>query len=237
MYPSQIQNVRRTKITHYRLPTKADSEGNALTYENESEFVHTLIPQLYMHIDAITNTSYLKAGVYPDAVSIVDAIKKATDTNFAFTKSLARYSTIHLKLADFFVFEPTDVTNILGFSSNHLGFRFDNDTWIDTGEFPIDITGGRNLLFVYCDIVEPQFVGDSKSNLLKLLPLTQRFKNGAIQEMDNVKFKEVNQPQYRNVLNHIVDRITITLMSEIGEKIPFLGSGRTSVTLRFKKLS
>ena len=42
----------------------------------------------------------------------------------------------------------------------------DGEVW---GDYMVDMSGGSNMLYVYSDIVQPQFVGDSFSPLLRLV--------------------------------------------------------------------
>ena len=53
-----------------------------------------------------------------------------------------------------------------------------------TGKFPIDLTGGCNTIFVYNDLVQNEILGDSRTALLRAIPLTEKLATG-IQQQQN----------------------------------------------------
>lgn len=91
-----------------------------------------------------------------------------------------------------------------------------------------DISAGIHSLFVYCDLIEPSFVGDDFSNVIRSV---------------NVNHTEVfgrdcecvfNPIQYYKLSRSKFQRISIGLYDDAGEVIPFK-FGRTKIVLHFKR--
>ena len=52
-----------------------------------------------------------------------------------------------------------------------LGFEYGDLTRSQIAKYPVDLKAGLESLFVYCNLISPQWVGDVRTNLLKILPL------------------------------------------------------------------
>lgn len=90
----------------------------------------------------------------------------------------------------------------------------------------VDLNQGLYMLYVYCNIVEEQIVGNSMVPLLKIVPVEGR-------HGENVT-KEYINPQYVPVyISHISD-LLIRIRDDAGEKVPF-GRGRVQATLHFRR--
>jgi len=90
-----------------------------------------------------------------------------------------------------------------------------------------DILGGMHHIFVYCDIIERQVVGDSYVPLLRMVNI-----KGA----EGAAVTETIRPYYLPVCISDFDTISIELCSEYGEKIPF-DYGQSTVVLHFRPIS
>lgn len=90
--------------------------------------------------------------------------------------------------------------------------------------------GLPSQLFVYCDIIEPQIVGDVMTPLLRIIPLDpSKYIYGSN------KMHVFSPPHYLPVMRREFDTIEIDIRSSIGEKIPFQ-FGTVCVKLHFRKL-
>ena len=49
------------------------------------------------------------------------------------------------------------------------------------GKFPTDLTGGCNKIFLYCDLVQNEILGDTQSALLRVIQLNKRQTGGSHQ--------------------------------------------------------
>lgn len=92
----------------------------------------------------------------------------------------------------------------------------------------VDYHRGLHMLYVYCDIVTGQIVGDVWANLIKTVPVGG-------EHGENV-MKEYISPQYIPVLTNQFSNITITIRDDTGEKISF-ERGRVTATLHFRRQS
>lgn len=90
--------------------------------------------------------------------------------------------------------------------------------------------GLPSQLFVYCDIVEPQIVGDVMTSLLRIIPLdSSKYIYGAN------KMHVFSPPHYISVMRREFDTIEIDIRSSTGQKIPFQ-FGTVCIKLHFRKL-
>ncbi len=84
-----------------------------------------------------------------------------------------------------------------------------------------------HLLFVYTDIIHDHFVGDGKSRLLKVVPITKGM-------YDKIGYMSITKPFYYSVRVRELNSISILLADENGEEIKFT-DGRTHLSLHFKR--
>jgi len=94
-----------------------------------------------------------------------------------------------------------------------------------------NINVGRNIIFVYCDILEHVPVGDVMSPLLRIVDVEMI---GSKQDKDVVLRRTFDRPLYVPLRICDFDTIEINLRDEYGRPIPF-GLGRSFVTLHFRQ--
>lgn len=226
IYPSAIRNVPRTNFSH-------------ITIQEESSSIFTPVGQ-----------STFPPGLYCDVDEILEKLQDLSDpARLEWHVDEDRHLVMNFLTHSRFIFSSPEIPYMLGYDpglnaprsivdkpvigpsqgeSVPLALRFEN---------PVDITGGRNLLFIYTDIVEHQLVGNTKAALLRLLPLTQKLRNCKLRENTNVTSPSINELQFKPILTNTIPRIRIELRDEMGNMIPFMGDGRTAVTLKFKKVT
>lgn len=116
--------------------------------------------------------------------------------------------------------------------SLQLGFE-PNRNLVDKGfgKCPANLhLGLPSQLFVYCDIVEPQIVGDVMTPLLRIIPLDpSKYIYGAN------KMHVFSPPHYLPVMRREFDTIEIDIRTSTGQKIPFQ-FGTVCIKLHFKKI-
>ena len=93
------------------------------------------------------------------------------------------------------------------------------------GHFPIDLTGGCNTIFVYCNLVQNEVLGDSRTALLRAIPLTERPATGNQQQQN---YRTFGNLQWRRVVKSSIESISVSLRNETGQLVPFLSRGRTN---------
>ena len=80
-------------------------------------------------------------------------------------------------------------------------------------------------LYVYCDIIEHQFVGDKKTQLLRNISTHT--------PESSHRYLTFDTPHYIAVKQKVISTITINIRSDLGELIPFI-HGKSLVKLHFK---
>ena len=101
-----------------------------------------------------------------------------------------------------------------------------------TGKFPIDLTGGCKTIFVYNDLVQNEILGDSRTALLRAIPLTEKMATGIQQQQNCWTFGNL---QWRRVVKSSIESISVALQNETGQLVPFLSRGWTHSTLHFRQ--
>ena len=92
-------------------------------------------------------------------------------------------------------FPDIEIPSILNFNGIHDGSgyhirykmldTFENLTMADdeektfVGDYPFDLSAGKQLIFNYVNIIEYQYVGDTKAPLIRVIGSKQRLKNGS----------------------------------------------------------
>ena len=115
----------------------------------------------------------------------------------------------------------------------------------DKPVFPTDINL-YHLAFVFCDIIEPQFVGNTMAPILRSFLLSDSTQIGP----EIVESSIAGRFGYPAVYRHSFDKtqaklvnksyihdILIEIRSDTGKLIPFTGVGHTYATLFFQKIS
>lgn len=112
------------------------------------------------------------------------------------------------------------LANMLGFTEKH--FREGSHI----SKYPLELDAGITEIFVYCDIVQSHFVGDTYAPLLRVLPVSNEHNTQVTKYFDKVVYFPLRK--------YYIDTIEIELRTSSGEKIIFTG-GKTSVLLSFRQ--
>ena len=96
-------------------------------------------------------------------------------------------------------------------------------------ENPYNILPSFSTLYLYCDLVKHNFVGDSFTQLIRIVevPPKSKFRDQILFNYINIHYMPLQQTEF--------DTIELHLKDDLGETIPFL-FGRVIVCLHFKKL-
>ena len=84
-------------------------------------------------------------------------------------------------------------------------------------------------LFIYCDFISYQQVGDTMAPLLRTVPM--KYKEQNLFSVVSAVFK---RPYYLPVSRGYINRIEIIICNDRGEKISF-ASGKVIIVLHFRK--
>jgi len=197
---------------------------------------------------------YVNEGYYATAKHLIESINKSMKEYNISKHPFLSYNEINNKITIFpgvndgIKFFPSfgkEIENILGIGQNSqkinynfVNNRIDKYTEIFTynefdenyeGEYPVEITRGYHSLYIYTNIVYPSYVGDTYSQLLRVVEIPRNSKFG-----DQIVIK-YDKPQYRNLLEFSFEMIDIAIKDDCNELIPFK-FGRVIITLHFKKL-
>ncbi|MCP4125018.1 MAG: hypothetical protein GY751_25020, partial [Bacteroidetes bacterium] len=106
---------------------------------------------------------------------------------------------------------------MLGFDNNQL--------WTSSeAKYHPDIKAGMHSMFINCNIVVPQYIGDVQSQVIKIVPLKGEWGSHV-----NVEYPNVH---YVDVLTHRFDRISISIKGDDGNPIEF-DYGKVLIILHF----
>ena len=148
-------------------------------------------------------------------------------------------------------FPDNEIPSILGFngihdgSGYHIGYKMlktvenlamaDDEEKTFVGDYPFDLSAGKKLIFVYINIIEYQYVGDTKAPLIRVIDSEQRLKNGSPCEIEPTHRIVFSNLEYKKILSKNFQSIEIQLRSETGQLVPFAGTRKVILTLNFKK--
>ena len=161
-------------------------------------------------------------GTYNSVVDILTTIKRTVGLpNFSFReiKKTGKFEILMGK-NEGITFPSKEIPSIIGFSvipdgsGVHIGYKMESatsnrlmksdETAAYYGEFPVDLCSGKHLIFIYTNVIEYQYVGDTKAPLLRVIDSKQRLKNGSVCELEpthrivfsNLDYKSSYQTPY-----------------------------------------
>ena len=241
IFPSRINQVNNTRIIKY------SSEGNK---NHQRSIPSGAVSKPYKGETVLINT-----GSYENLEHLIKAIKTAT----GLTKFSHQYNKITGVLVLFFgknegiTFPDEEIPSILGFegikdgSGTHIGYKmidsFDNLALGDgeakafVADYPFDLLAGKQLIFVYSNIIEYQHIGDTKAPLIRIIDSKQRLKNGSLCEIEPTHRIVFSNLEYKKLLSNNSQCIEVQLRTETGKFVPFTGTGKVILTLNFKKFN
>ena len=216
-YPSMYQNV---------------TEGKFMFYDDK--------------FSKTTEAYYFEPGLYSSITDIVEAMNtlRQERNNHRDTCITIKVSRVTQKVKVYLANEESSLA-IFGTDLGHIfGGDVRNDSGIPMrGKEPheptiaYDIVRIRSLM-IYTDIVEYNFVGDTKAPLLRCFPFISKLKSGDIittgQYMNYQTFSNLH---FRRLLKNSFHSIHTDLRDTSGEKIPFVSVGITRLVLMFRKVS
>ena len=149
-------------------------------------------------------------------------------------------------------FPDNEVPSILDFSGihdrsgYHIGCKMldtfenltmaDDEEQISVGDYSFDLSAGKQLIFIYVNIIEYQYVGDTKAPLNRIIDSKQRLKNGGPCEIEPTNRIVFSNLEHKMLLSKNFQSIEIQLRTENVHLVPFTGTGKNILTLNFKKI-
>ena len=169
-------------------------------------------------------TTFVDYGYYEtmrDFVKTVNKtlLKEVKDMSVTFDIRTEKV-TIHMKNGrQFAVIEKMSI--ILGFGGKEVKI-----VKTTVSPYVVDISGAMNSIYVYCDLVQPQIVGDTNAKLLRTVPIEGK--------MGDVVTRTYNNIQYVPVQTKSFEDIEILLRDDIGNVLPF-ERGKVLAMLHFRQ--
>ena len=164
-------------------------------------------------------------GHYSSIEDILSKINELVDNEKSFSDhvkisydTLTKKVTVHLQNEAKLYFGDTGY--VLGFSPEEVISKS------STAEREVDLEHGFHDLYVYCDIIQPQYVGDTLVPLLRIIP---------VEGEDGQRIsKSCVRPQYLPVSRKQFESIEVNIKRDTGEPVPF-EFGRVLLTLHFRQ--
>ena len=117
------------------------------------------------------------------------------------------------------------LADVMGFKRLQITNDTDDKTYFKESDYPTDITRGFNTLYVYCNLCEPNVVGNYTVPLLRAV---------AVQGRDGkVETTVYNMPHYVPVSTNKFSTVEISIKNDVGENITFK-TGKVYVKLHFR---
>ncbi len=186
------------------------------------------------HIHVITEAEMSKSisvnyGYYNTMEDLIEAVKDAIkiklETKYVGVKlsynARTEKVTVHLRNKHKFA--------LVGRMSQLLGFGGEEIKLTKTTESPyIADLFNVETIYLYCDIVEPQIVGDANVRLLKSIPVHGKSGDIISKTSANIQYVPVRTKSFESV--------EILLRNDAGKPVPF-ERGKVVVTLHFRQLT
>ena len=167
---------------------------------------------------------------------------------------ITRHLTLWMHYWEGITFESPQILSIVGFkgigvgTGYHIGYKRSSQvhsiltTQNLISDYPVDMTAGTQLIFIYLDIIHYQIVGDTKAPLLRVIDTNRRVKNGNVCPMEPNHRKVFGNLDYKKLLYNKkllvnnIQSIGVNLRTKTGRLVPFAGGGgKVVLTLKFQK--
>ena len=175
---------------------------------------------------------FLHAGIYSDARTMIDQFWMAmrsgvgrnhglvvtfNDTTHRITVQVGPRHKVRFNKA---------LAKVLGLTEENTDKELPTGSYM--GQEILDLSQDLQSMYVHCDLVEPQVVGDGHAPLLRTVPLTR------VLDTPDTTHKVFNHIYFLPVHRNDIHTIEIDIRDDVGRPVPF-NRGRLIATLVFKK--
>ena len=186
------------------------------------------------------------AGEYITIKSILKKLEKGTETKKPLTSALFEEDSVELNFKDGYGISVRDrsLLDVLGIQGvpdpNRGGFFIGSNQNVATMQpikntYPPDLTAATSLFFVNLNIIEQQHVAGVKSPLLRIVDNSRRVVEDKLKTSSVTDHKIFTELQFKKLITTTIQEIQIELISVTGRRVPFVGTGRVALTLKFRK--
>ena len=119
--------------------------------------------------------------------------RKVDLNNFSYSiDPITKHLSIRMHYWEVITFESPQIPSTLGFKGKrdgtgyHIGYKESSRIHSTLtsqnliSDYPVDISAGTQMMFIYLDIINYQIVGDTKAPLLRVIDTNRRVKNGYV---------------------------------------------------------
>ena len=234
-FPSSIKNVTTKDYFIYTPRTAKEILSNL----NRSASAGVIVQRP----DFSSNATF-PDGEHESVEKILEILTKGTVFNKPILKASCEQKTVELELAEGYGISVRDrsLLDVLGFSgvpdTNRGGYfigthnKVRNQTQPLKGDFPADILSGTEIFFVNCNIIEQQHVGGAKAPILRVIDTGRKTVSSTSHLLQLIKHSEL---QFKKLVLNSVRDVYVELVTPTGNYVPFVGTGRVVLTLKFRK--
>ena len=210
-WPAKVKNITKASFTLSRFEKTSPSmpKHNQTIPDGYYPTVDTLISR-------VLQTVYQRSDNFPVSWK-VDPVSEKLEIFFTGQKTEDQFLML---------FKSDDLSNTLGVTDT-ICCTLGKSRAVE-GTYPVDIQGGRHTMFLYCDLIQNEILGDTQTALLRVIPL-QQTKDAA------TCYRTFNKLQWKRLSRTSFQSITISLCDETGQPMPFVSIGRTNLTLAFRQ--
>jgi hypothetical protein len=177
---------------------------------------------------------FVQTGYYDDPESLIRAIENAIEHRIDYPtvgdpelRDIFFHDYDHIRRR--FIIGSKDPKYNLQLSDTlayMMGYKYNVISGFGMAEYPPDMRGGIDSIYVYCDLVEPQIVGDSMEPLLRILPVSGNY--------GDIVHRVFDSPHYVDVLQKEFSSVGISIKTDRDLPVPFR-FGKSVVKLHFRR--
>ena len=238
-FPTHFNNVTDTKKVYYkkdkvRASLKVAKDKISRPYDEEKIEItkgeYGEIEKLFNEINRKVDLDNFTYSI--DPITTLIEIKINLPIDFV--------HSIWMHYWEGITFESPQIPSILGFKgirdgtgyhigykeSSHIHSTLTSQNFIS--DYPVDISAGTQMMFIYLDKIHYQIVGDTKAPLLRVIDTNRRVKNGYVSSIEPNHRKVFSNLDYKKLLVNNIQSIAVNLRTDTGRLVPFAGGGGKS---------
>ena len=226
----------KTGNYHVKLPQTIYLHGDrelglySISYSNTSYTLQNRENLVYCSKDAARNfwsSANVDYGYYATVPDLIKAINTAMHKEFGNTKITFSFNPRTEKIK--ITLAPLHYVKLCGKLSAMLGYGGADIKIRKSGESPyVADLFGITSIYVYCDIVQPQILGNTSVPLLRTIPVSEKSGEIITKTFTNIQYVPLPKKSFED--------IEILLRRDTGDAVPF-ERGKVMATLYFRKQS
>lgn len=191
----------------------------------------------YDHDVATGGKFKVEPGCYENPDDLAAVMNKAVERicrmgkisvpiRFAYDGITRRYMVIKLRMTGVIIEMGDKIRNILGFETK--GFKKLGVVEIKSvyAKYPVDLRAGFDSMYVYCNLVRNQVIGNYLAPLLRVVPIEGH--------ADDIICRVYNLPHYLPMDVSEFDSVEISIKDDRNHLVPFL-YGKVIIKLHFRR--